>query len=328
MSRRVCSLPANASGVAPHRASISSRFGQVIVVLFLNIAVAILVDSYVSVKEADAARVSDEKFLGHRRLRRLVNRLKRPQGGRLCGCAGCPWVQLRARIQPRLNSGSYRQRSVEPALSHQRVGDRVASDVAETVTSANQKTKIADEFSFLDAADDEEGAANGAAAGPTGATTDQEPSRLHKVPTSGLGSWTPASQSWHQAAPIGLEGLCQLLEDLGSESTANESEEVWIDGYEICLRLAMLGAPKLVSCELCRVFGRRLPPPSRSSTSPPTATGTGSVVHGNRHHRHVQAAHPARERTMGEVAAAVAVSLKRRLDESPWLQFTSECQRC
>jgi hypothetical protein len=29
MSRRGCSLPANASGVDPHRASISSRFGQV-----------------------------------------------------------------------------------------------------------------------------------------------------------------------------------------------------------------------------------------------------------------------------------------------------------
>jgi hypothetical protein len=29
MSRRGCSLPANASGLDPHRASISSRFGQV-----------------------------------------------------------------------------------------------------------------------------------------------------------------------------------------------------------------------------------------------------------------------------------------------------------
>eukprot|EP01047_Picozoa_sp_COSAG01_P032578 COSAG01_NODE_2361_length_7832_cov_12.919447_3_plen_88_part_00 len=29
MSRRGCSLPANASGFEPHRASISSRFGQV-----------------------------------------------------------------------------------------------------------------------------------------------------------------------------------------------------------------------------------------------------------------------------------------------------------
>jgi hypothetical protein len=29
MSRRGCSLPANASGVDPHRASITSRFGQV-----------------------------------------------------------------------------------------------------------------------------------------------------------------------------------------------------------------------------------------------------------------------------------------------------------
>jgi hypothetical protein len=29
MSRRGCSLPANASGFDPHRASISSRFGQV-----------------------------------------------------------------------------------------------------------------------------------------------------------------------------------------------------------------------------------------------------------------------------------------------------------
>jgi hypothetical protein len=29
MSRRGCSLPANASGFEPHRASITSRFGQV-----------------------------------------------------------------------------------------------------------------------------------------------------------------------------------------------------------------------------------------------------------------------------------------------------------
>jgi hypothetical protein len=29
MSRRGCSLPANASGLGPHRASLTSRFGQV-----------------------------------------------------------------------------------------------------------------------------------------------------------------------------------------------------------------------------------------------------------------------------------------------------------
>jgi hypothetical protein len=40
LSRRGCSLPANASGVAPHRASITSRFGQVSILMRYSIYAA------------------------------------------------------------------------------------------------------------------------------------------------------------------------------------------------------------------------------------------------------------------------------------------------
>ena len=129
-----------------------------------------------------------------------------------------------------------------------------------------------DEFSFLDGSDGNTGRSQ-----PPSTRTDVEqaaPSpqqgglRLHKAPAIGSGGGGVGSPSWRDGVPtvgagglasVGVERLCQLLEALADESTA-AGDEAWVDGYKLAMRLAAIGAPKQRARDLCRVFGRLLPP--------------------------------------------------------------------
>ena len=64
-------------------------FAVVVMVLFLNIAVAILVDAYVEVREADKQRVKQEQILAHPSLRKLVAELELSKPSMVCTQLPC-----------------------------------------------------------------------------------------------------------------------------------------------------------------------------------------------------------------------------------------------
>ena len=83
----------------------------VAVVLFLNIAVAILVDSYASVREDDKRRSTQERILAHPSLAKLVGELELSRPSMVCTQLPCTWARKA------LNRRSRHRRTLPAAAS-------------------------------------------------------------------------------------------------------------------------------------------------------------------------------------------------------------------
>ena len=137
--------------------------------------------------------------------------------------------------------------------------------------------------------------------------------RARSSDTSGVLSRSGLQLQAGNVGPVGLESLCRLLDELGHESTSDAEEEAWIDSYELSLRFARLGAPRMRARELCHVFGRMLP---RDGQAASAALKTSGVASRDVSHHHHASSHGmptddlGRGKTLAEVVAKVAVELE------------------
>ena len=172
-------------------------FVVTVVVLFLNIAVAILVDSYVSVKEADLARAAEESLLANTALRSLVASLEAERPSVPCTQMPCV-VAYRAarRARERRRARARARAQLRVVTSQPAIGD---GDTASR---------------WAEARDEEDGAAA-------------------EAPEAGAVSLGRGSQYWLQpiapAARMGVEQLAAVIERIADAATdvGTPSRALW-----------------------------------------------------------------------------------------------------